>query len=726
MSKSDYSPRRLWSRTPVAVIGATLIVVILAGATLFAMNLRERAVREWQTHLNNMSLVLAENTSQVMNSAYLVLNSIADEVASERLQDANALVARFSNRATYDMLRQKTSGLPQVDVATIVGPDGQVINFSRSYPTPSINLAERDYFQERLHNPGTGIFISKPVRNKITGAWTFYISKRLENDRGQFLGLAIVGLSCDFFGDFFKAISLEQQASISLYRNDVTLLARWPHVEDMMGKHNPYGATYRLLQQGRQFGAVLVDTPRMSENYRRVVRMGAVRVVRNYPLVINITITEDLFLAGWRSTMWLVGLLAAASIIVIVAAFVLVHKLLQRQEEDAERAIKLKALAEEANKAKSSFLAAMSHEIRTPMHGILGMSEQLLEHPDGAKVRPLAQDIHDSTLSLMGIINQILDLAKVESGRIELEQAVFKPGEVVRAVVNAHLASATRKGVALVVDDRSDGLALLGDGGKIRQVLGNLVSNAIKFSGKGTVAVSVEAREHEGRVQLVCSVRDEGIGIDAQALQRLFRPFEQADSSIARKFGGTGLGLAICRQFVTLMGGRIWCDSTPGQGSTFTFEVACAKADASAEPAPTAPPPAPAARQQARSILVAEDVEMNRALVKLQLASFGCELDFVENGEDVLRAVEAKDYDLILMDCMMPRMDGYEATRRLREREAGAGLARTPVIGVTASAIKGDRERCLQAGMDDVLTKPFSKDQLRAVVEQWAGRQVPA
>lgn len=718
MHKSDYLPQRLWSRTPVAVIGATLIVAILAGATLFAIDLRKRAIAEWQTHLNNMSLVLAENTSQVMNSAYLVLNSIAADVASEHVPDAAALKARYAGRDTFELLRQKISGLPQVDVATIIGVDGQVINFSRMYPIPAINVAERDYFQERLHNRGAGIFISKPVRNKVNGNWTFYISRRLENDSGQFLGLAVIGISCDFFGNFFKAISLEQQASISLYRSDVTLLARWPYVEDMMGKYNPYGTTYRLLRQGRQFGAMLVDTPRMSENYRKVVRMGAVRVVQGYPLAVNITITEDLFLAGWRSTMWLVGLLAGASIVVIVAAFLLVNKLLQRQEEDAERALQLKTLAEEANQAKSRFLAAMSHEIRTPMHGILGMSEQLLEHPG---VRPIAQDIHASTLGLMGITDQILDLAKVESGRMELEQGVFDPGELVRSVLNAHTASAGRKGVLLVEQDATpSGVALQGDSGKLRQVLGNLVSNAIKFSDGGTVTVGVAVREADGRALLTCSVRDQGIGIEPQALARLFQPFEQADSGIARRFGGTGLGLAICRELVTLMGGRIWCESTPGQGSVFTFEVRCARA--SAQPAAQALPaaPVPATPQPARKVLLAEDVELNRALVKLQLANFGCELDFVENGEQVLRAVQDKDYDLILMDCMMPVMDGFEATRRLRERERSAGLARTPVVGVTASAINGDRERCLEVGMDDVLTKPFGKEQIRRTVAQWA------
>jgi len=732
MAPAPVLSQRSGARNATTLIGSLMIVLLIVATIASSWVLHDRAIEDWRRDLGNLSLVLAENTAQTMASAYMVLDSIGELVENANVTDQAGMLSTFHNMATHQILRDRISGLPQVDVVSIVGANGDVLNFTRAFPAPAINLAERDYFVHHRDNVDPAVFLSAPVRNKGNGKWTFYISRRVNSSEGRFLGMILVGISSDFFGNFFKNVSLGEQASVSLMRQDYTLLARWPAAEQLMNTKSLLGATHAVLSTGRTHDVILTTAPRPVDNLRKTPRMAAVRMVRGYPLAMTITITEDLYLSSWRSTVRLLGGIGLASLLALGVAFILMARLLKRREQDAEQSLALKREADEANAAKSNFLAMMSHEIRTPMNGILGMAELLLGTRLDTSQRSYANNVHNGTQHLMKIINEILDFSKVEAGHMEIDLVTFDPVLLINEVIELHRAGASAKQLQIKAEiGATGGLLAIADANRIRQVLSNLINNAIKFTPAGSVSVRFEAVPDAVDpllVQLDYHVADSGIGISAQAQQRLFEPFVQADNTIGRKYGGTGLGLAICKRLVELMHGEITCLSEIGSGTRFAFRIPARLAAPPAVAAPviasdvTAATPLPPQQTsvQALQVLVVEDTEMNRQLVRILLGKRGCVVEEAVNGALAVEMRARKRYDLILMDCMMPVMDGYEATRVLRAREALSCDPRTPIVALTASAIDGDRERCLKAGMDDYLAKPFSAAQLIAMIEKWS------
>ena len=410
-------------------------------------------------------------------------------------------------------------------------------------------------------------------------------------------------------------------------------------------------------------------------------------------------------------------------------------------ESTSARAMVLAREAAAASEAKSAFLANMSHEIRTPMNGILGMNDMLLTTPLDARQRRYAETIRQSGRALLAIINDVLDLAKIESGKLELRGVDAALAQIVQQTLLLYSELARERGLALASDIAEDvPKAVRIDAGRLQQVLNNLVSNALKFTDQGSVIVRVTLASTSDPDQptarffgrqdafLLFEVVDTGIGIAADRQAALFKAFTQLDASSTRRYGGTGLGLVICRQLVELMGGRIGVRSVPQQGSTFWFTVPLERADESKvealAPAIAADPAFVPQAQDTQTmglghVLLVEDNAINQLFAAAALESLGLRITVVDNGVHALKAFDTERFDAILMDGLMPDMDGYEATERIRKIEQERGAPRTPVVALTANALTGDRERFMRAGCDDYIAKPYTVEQLRTALERW-------
>ncbi len=394
------------------------------------------------------------------------------------------------------------------------------------------------------------------------------------------------------------------------------------------------------------------------------------------------------------------------------------NALMDRLEISRDALVATRDEAMQATRAKSQFLANMSHEIRTPMNGVIGMTELLLRSDQLQDAdRHHAETVQSSAQSLVTIINDVLDFSKIEAGKFTLHPKPFRPRECLDEITEMLAHSADEKGLELCSEVAPDVPEyLVADSARLRQVMINLVGNAIKFTETGTVKISITSEiSNPDRTRVRFSVSDSGIGVPEIDRELIFDSFSQSDDSNSRHFGGTGLGLAISSRIVRLMGGTIELDTAVGQGSTFSFAIDLETADGRAV-ARSNPPPKERLKSIGADLLLVEDNPVNQKVALGMLEMLGCHCDVAADGIEGVEAVKMGNYDLVLMDCQMPLLDGFEATRLIREWEGHQDAKPNTIIAVTANALEDDRQRCVDTGMDDYLPKPFTVDQLRQIL----------
>lgn len=705
------APRMTLSNTRLRRLLAALVLLLLAALWLSAYALLERT-REGELQAANARM---EGRTAIFSAYIRSVFAHLDAVLVD-LRDHVGPDGKLAESEAARHLKDLEGYSRQI---SIIDADGR-LHFS-TLGTRSVDLSDREQFKfHRDAHDSDQLYITRPVKGRISGEWTIFATRALKGPNG-FGGVLQVSISPEVFAKFAKELVSRNDDIFALVRSSGELISTFPEAGPRLGA--VLQGIPILEPDAPAFGTFL------QQGLDGVRRFYAYSALPDYGVIAVTGRSEAGVLKNFEIRKRRIYIAASCITTLLLAMLWALWFALKRNDQIQLQLEQAARQAEAANEEKTRFLATMSHELRTPLNGVVGLSQLLLETPLDSKQQEFAVGIARSGQEVVALVNDILDLSKIEAGRVDLDPQPYRISECIDAIRDMFGNRAIQKGVALrVATHASAEGTYLGDLHRIRQVLINLVGNALKFTDQGEVALEVWSAND----MLVFEVTDTGVGIPAESRERIFERFTQVDMSNARRYAGTGLGLAICRQLVEAMGGSIVCDARgEGPGTVFKVRLPAIKVDspaAAVEPQitqPRLPEPEPSHVPEGNHhtaqpcLLVVEDNPVNQKVVMLMLERLGYRAEVANDGESALAAAQRRTYATILMDVRMPGMDGMEVTRRLR---AGTGPnARTPVIAVTANALQAERDECMASGMNDFLSKPLILETLSARVAYWVG-----